>query len=161
MVVLSSPAGTYRGNLFADAHVHHNENAESCRDALNGGKTANGFVGQAQTAQKDVCLFSWPDLAFAVSGSFSLRIDVFEANGAGATIIGSVRTREIIVTEEPVLGKAVCKFDSLRAFQCQGLVHANLCFSPFISTRREAGSSDRERLGVASAGISNLERIDG
>ncbi|KAG6018186.1 hypothetical protein E4U43_007269 [Claviceps pusilla] len=107
VVVMSSPAGTYRGNLFADAHVHHNENAESFRDALNGGKTANGFVGQAQTAQKDVCLFSWPDLAFAVSGSFSLRIDVFEANGAGATIIGSVRTREIIVTEEPVLGKAV------------------------------------------------------
>ncbi|KAG5985000.1 hypothetical protein E4U55_002107 [Claviceps digitariae] len=112
VVVLSSSSGTYRGNLFADVHVRYNENASSSDGALNGIRTANGCVGHAQTAEKDICLFSWPDLAFAISGSFSLRIDVFEANGAGATLVGSVTTREIVVREEPVLEKAVLPEES-------------------------------------------------
>ncbi|KAG6008137.1 hypothetical protein E4U21_004894 [Claviceps maximensis] len=108
VVVLSSSAGTYRSNLFADAHIHHNSSTDSASpDAPNGTRTTNGYVRQAQAVEKEIHLFSWPDLAFATSGRFSLRINVFEASGVGAKFVGSVATREILVTEEPVLGESL------------------------------------------------------
>ncbi|KAG5942599.1 hypothetical protein E4U59_001013 [Claviceps monticola] len=99
----------YRGSVFAIANVHQDDGTPPPTDALNGIFIVTGLFEQMESEDKEICLFSWDELSFTTPGTFSLLIEVYEADGTGATLLGQVPTRKFTVMKEAVTGKPSVK----------------------------------------------------
>ncbi|KAG6154278.1 hypothetical protein E4U11_006563 [Claviceps purpurea] len=103
------PTEIYRGSVFAIANVHRDDGAPPPTDALNGTFIVTGLFEQMESEDKEICLFSWDELSFTTPGTFSLLIEVYEADSTGATLLGQVPTRKFTVMKEAVTGEHIVK----------------------------------------------------
>lgn len=98
--------------LFAMAVLLDSEGVV-LNDELGGTLIASGVeTNDGSSSRRPSTFFSFPDLTISNTGTFTIRIDIYQVDNddpQGATMMEQVETRKIDAYEDPVAAQKPCK----------------------------------------------------